>query len=106
MKLTFTNGTASALAYKLEASQSSVLHAVTVPAGGSTTTTPYKGATSIQIEVDNSEKEDPPSVGVSNKFSATLPLKLGAKWKSVRLPSDSPWRIYSSKVNSTNFHYM
>ncbi len=61
----------------------------------STTITAPEACNGLHIEQCGSEKEE---LGLSNGLTATIPLKLGAKWKSVRVPSDGPWRIYRSKV--------
>ena len=43
-------------------------------------------------------KEEAEGTFVSNGLTATIPLRLGAKWKSVHISPDAPWRVYRSKV--------
>ena len=43
-------------------------------------------------------KEEAEGTVVSNGLTATIPLRLGAKWKSVCISPDAPWRVYRSKV--------
>ena len=101
MKLTFANETLEAVSCRLESTSGSTVHTVTIPPGGSTSTIPPKTATSIRIEQDGSEKGEANATKLSNGLCATFPLKLGAKWNAVRVPPDSPWRIYRSKVRTS-----
>ncbi|CDO68891.1 hypothetical protein BN946_scf185000.g34 [Trametes cinnabarina] len=46
----------------------------------------------------DSESKFEPVVGLDNEPSAVIPLTFGAKWKTIRLREDCPWRIYRGRI--------
>ena len=101
MKLTVYNETNEALSLcflkpGLSISEASLAIA---PRTSATSAVPSSStAVRVDARVPEKEKLETESVVFSNGPFVTFPLKLGAKWKSVRIPTDSPWRIYRSKV--------
>ncbi|TBU26041.1 PLC-like phosphodiesterase [Dichomitus squalens] len=60
-------------------------------------------STTVRVNAQVSEKSDAESVSIPSGPFTTFPLKLGAKWKSVRIPADSPWRMYRSKISKGHY---
>ena len=103
MKLTVYNETDEALSLCFLKPGSSTSEAsLAIAPRTSATSAVRSSSTAVRVDAQVPEKEklETESVVFSSGPFVTFPLKLGAKWKSVRIPTDSPWRIYRSKVGT------
>ena len=110
MKLTIFNGTDKHLSFSQWSGSSSKSLSDTsmllgesdlvVPPHASAATTVSKKSFTLGIKpIDTDEaKAASPDVAGGLQAAYKLPLKLGAKWKSIHASSDFPWRVYRSKV--------
>lgn len=50
----------------------------------------------------NDEKSEANSAHLAGNLSASIPLMMGSKWKTVRVQEQCPWRIYRSRVSTSS----
>ncbi|KAI1784240.1 hypothetical protein LXA43DRAFT_229867 [Ganoderma leucocontextum] len=112
MKLTVFNGTDEHLSFSQQSRSSSKSLPDTplvgesdlaIPPHASATTTVSRTSLTFRVNSLVMEKGKTGSAAVMSGLQAALPLKLGAKWNSVRASSDIPWRIYSSKISKGHY---
>lgn len=103
MRLTFVNQTEGPLELQLPSRNGTKCDTLVALARTSVTTSLSgltKGTLSLQAcHSSHDEKSGANGAQLGGNLSASIPLTMGAKWKTVRVQEGCPWRIYRSRVS-------
>lgn len=106
MRLTFVNQTEDPLELQLPSRNGTKCDTLIALARTSVTTSLSgltKGTLNLQAcHSSHGEKSEANGAQLGGNLSASIPLTMGAKWKTVRVQEECPWRIYRSRVSTSS----